>query len=78
MKRAWPVGKLGFGYFRVGIATLERRAKKAVKINVRQIAIRPLVGFRQDVVNGALGGCIGTRLNETQSIECLDVIVSGY
>jgi hypothetical protein len=29
-------------------------------------------------VSGALGGCIGTRLNKTQSIECLDVIVSGY
>ena len=78
VKSAWPVGKLGFGYFRVGIATLKCCAKKAVKINVRQIETRLFVGFRQDVVNGALGGCIGTRLNKAQSMECLDVIVSRY
>ena len=78
MKNPQPIGKLVFGYFHVRMATLKRRAKKSVKINSGQVAISRLESLKQDIVNGALGGCIGTRLNKTQSIECLDVIVSGY
>jgi hypothetical protein len=78
MKNPRPIGKVVFGYFRVSMATLKRRVKETVKVNSRQVAISPLESFRQDIVDRALGSCIGSRLNKTQSIECLDVIVSGY